>query len=167
MPETKLYNIQDLGTLATTEYTFGKVVQLNDDKDWYRLGDRKILISVKAKAKAGVDLTRMDEKDVEEIDGKTVKLTLPAPEIVSFDMNPNDINTAMTDVNGFRFEFSQEEKIKVLQLGEQSIRQEMMESNILSDAKKNARVFLNDFYKDLGYENVIIEFKPSEESGRK
>lgn len=168
LPVTEIHHIQELGTLATTEYTFGKIVQLNDDKDWYRFGDRKILLSVKAKVKAGVDLTRMNDRDVEvSDDGKTVKLMLPAPEIVAFDMNPNDIKTEMTDVNGFRFEFTQDEKMKVLQLGEKSIRTEMMESNILSDAKKNARVFLKDFYQDMGYENVIIDFKPSEESGKK
>lgn len=167
LPEKELHQIQELGTLSTTEYTFGKIVQLNDDKDWYRLGDRKILISVKAKVKAGIDLTKMDEQDIVEVDEKTVKLILPAPEIVSFDMNPNDIKTEMTDINGFRFEFSQDEKVKILQLGEESIREEMMESNILSDAKKNARVFLSDFYKDLGYEKVMIEFKPSEEVEKK
>ncbi len=168
LPVTDIHHIQDLGTLATTEYTFGKIVHLNDDKDWYRFGDRKILIRVKAKAKAGIDLTKMNDKDVEVTDeGKTVKLLLPAPEIISFEMNPNDIRTEMTDVNGFRFEFSQEEKMKVLQLGEKSIREEMKESNILTDAKRNARVFLKDFYQDMGYEHVIIDFKPSEESGRK
>lgn len=167
MPEKELYHIQELGTLATTEYTFGKIVQLNDNKDWYRLGDRKILLSVKAKVKAGVDLTKMENQDIIEVDEKTVKLVLPAPEIVSFDMNPNDIRTEMTDINGFRFEFSQDEKVKILQLGEKSIREEMTDSNILSEAKKNARVFLTDFYKDLGYENVIIEFKPSEEVEKK
>lgn len=167
LPQTEIHHIQSLGTLATTEYTFGKIIQLNDNKDWYKLGDRKILISTKAKVKAGVDLTKMEDNDVLVKDDKTIHLTLPAPEIVSFDMNPNDIRTEMTDVNGLRLEFSQEEKIKVLQLGEKRIREEMMESNILSDAKKNARIFLTDFYKDLGYENVVIEFKPSEESGKK
>ncbi len=167
LPEVEIHHIQELGTLATTEYTFGKIVQLNDDKDWYRWGDRKILISVKAKAKAGVDLTKMNDKDVEvSEDKKTIKLTLPAAEIVSFEMNPNEIKTEMTDVNGLRFDFSQEEKMKVLQLGEKSIRTEMMESNILSEARKNARVFLKDFYHDMGYETVIIDFK-QEESGKK
>lgn len=162
-PAEKVYDIRELGTLATTEYTYGKILQLNDDKEWYKLGDRKILISVKAKAKAGVDLTKMTEQDIVEKDDKTIQLTLPAPEIVSFDMNPNDIRTEMQDVNGLRTNFSQEEKVKIMQLGEESIRTEMKESNILSDARKNARVFLTDFYKDMGYEQVIIEFKPSED----
>lgn len=162
LPETDVYQIRELGTLATTEYTYGKILQLNDDKEWYKIGDRKILISVKAKAKAGIDLTKMNDKDIVEKDDKTIQLILPAPEVISFDMSPSDIRTEMTDINGLRMEFSQEEKVKILQMGEQSIRREMMESNILQDAQKNARVFLTDFYKDMGYENVIIDFKPSE-----
>lgn len=166
-PVQKVHDIKELGTLATTEYTYGKILQLNDNKEWYKIGDRKILISVRAKVKAGVDLTKMNEQDVVEKDDQTIQLTLPAPEIVSFDMNPNDIRTEMQDINGFRANFSQDEKVKILQLGETSIREELKESNILSDARKNARVFLTDFYKDMGYETVIIDFKPSEERGTK
>lgn len=163
----EVYHIQDLGTLATTEYTYGKILQLNDDQDWYRIGDRKILISVKAKAKAGIDLTKMTDKDITEKNENTIELKLPSPEIISFDMDPSDVRTEMTDINGFRMDFTQEEKMKILKLGEVSIRKEMGESNILNEAKKNARIFLSDFYKDLGYENVIIDFKPSEQSSEK
>ncbi len=159
LPKTEIYNIQDLGTLATTEYTFGKIIYLNDSKDWYRFGDRKILISVKAKVKAGVDLTKVNKDDIVISEDNTkISLKLPAPEIVSFDMNPNDIKTEMKDVNGFRFEFTQQEKVKILQLGEENIKREMLQSSILNDAKKNTRIFLIDFYKDMGYQEVDVEF---------
>ena len=160
LPVADVYQIHNLGTLATTEYTFGKILQLNDNKEWYKLGDRKILISVRAKVKAGVDLQKIKPEDVVVSDETTITLRLPAAEIVSFEMNPSEIRTEMSDVNGFRMEFSQTEKIKILKMGEESIRHDMMESNIIKDAEKNARVFLIDFYKELGFETVNIEFKP-------
>lgn len=159
LPVADVYQIQNLGTLATTEYTYGKILQLNDNKEWYKLGDRKILISVRAKVKAGVDLQKMKPEDVEVTDETTLILRLPAAQIVSFEMNPSEIKTEMSDVNGFRMEFSQTEKLKILKMGETSIRQDMMESNIIKDAEKNARVFLTDFYKELGFQTVIVEFK--------
>lgn len=167
IPETEVYQIQDLGTLSTTEYTFGKVLHLEDNKEWYKLGDRKILINVRAKAKAGVDLRKVSDADIVEKDKKTISLTLPAPEIISFDINTEDVRTVHTDVNGFRMEFNQEEKIKILEMGEQAIRKEMMQSDILKEAKKNATVFLRDFYKNQGYEQVIIDFKTPETYGEK
>lgn len=159
LPETTIYAIQDLGLLATTEYTFGKVLFLDDNKDWYRWGDRKILISVKAKVKAGVDLSKMNASDITIESDKKIKLLLPAPEVVSFNMDPNDIKTEMKDINGLRFDFSQEEKMRVQKMGEDAIQREMRESTILTDARKNARVFLTDFYKELGFEEVIIDFR--------
>lgn len=167
LPETDVYQIQDLGMLSTTEYTFGKILHLEDNKEWYKLGDRKILISVRAKAKAGVDLRKVSNANIVEKNKKTISITLPAPEIISFDMNTEDVRTVHTDVNGFRMEFNQEEKIKILEMGEQAIRKEMMQSDILRDAEKNAVVFLRDFYKNQGYENVIIDFKIPETYGDK
>ncbi|MES2799393.1 MAG: DUF4230 domain-containing protein [Bacteroidota bacterium] len=156
-----IYQIQTAGTLSTTEYVFGKIVQL-DDKVWYKFGDRKILISVKAKVKAGIDLSKISSDDI-EVEGNKITVHLPFPEIVSFDMDPNFIRTKMEDVSGLREGFTQEEKLKILQLGEQSIRKEMMSSQILHDAKKNASVFVRNFYHDLGFNSVEIKFNDNED----
>lgn len=162
VPETEVFHLQDLGTLGTVEYTFGKIVELNDNKDWYRIGDRKILMSVRAKVKAGVDLQKLKDDDIVFNDAqRSVEILLPPAEIISFEMHPNDIKTEMTDVTGFRFEFTQEDKLKVLKLGEEAIQKEMTESQIFQDAEKNTRVFIEDFYRELGYETVIVNFKPS------
>lgn len=155
---SEIYEIRSIGTLSTSEYTVSKIIKLNDKGDWYAWGDRKILISCKAKIKAGVNLNRLAPEDI-KAEGKKITIELPEAEIISFEMNPDQIKTEMVDVNGFRANFSQKEKNHILQLGEKSIRKDLKQLNILQDAETNAIVFLTDFYKNLGFEEIIIHGK--------
>lgn len=159
--ETEVYQIRSIGTLSTTEYTLGKIIKWNDDGEWYKFGDRKILLSCKATVKAGVNLNSIKDSDI-LIDGKKITIQLPPPEIVSFVMNPDLIHTEMTEVNGFRSDFSQVDKSKVLQKGEESIRKDLRKLNILDEAEKNAKTFITDFYKNLGFEQVIVHETPKD-----
>lgn len=109
----EVYSIRAIGTLSTTEYTLGKVLHWNDEGEWYKFGDRRILISCKATVKAGINLNALKPEDF-TIKGKRITIQLPPPEITSFEMDPNHIHTEVTDVNGFRADFTQEEKMKVL-----------------------------------------------------
>jgi len=161
--EKEIFEVKNIGMLSTTEYTVGKVVKLSDNKEWYKWGDRKILMSCKAKIKAGVNMNEILDKDI-KAEGKRIEITLPPPQIVSFEMDPDLIRTEMVDVNGFRANFTQEEKNRVMQLGEKAIREDLKKLNILNDAEKNAKAFLTDFYKELGFEEVIIHGTTNEVS---
>ncbi len=155
--ETEVFQIREVGTLSTSEYTVGKVIKLTQDSDFWNLkwGSRRILISCRAKIKAGVDLKEMKESDI-VIDGKTIEITLPKPKVVSFEMDPNHIKTEVVEVTGLRADFSQEEKNIILQKGEEAIRRDMKYLNILDDAQKNATNFVVQFYKQQGFEKVIV-----------
>jgi hypothetical protein len=159
--ETEIYEIRSIGTLSTTEYTLGKIIHWNDEGEWYTYGDRKILLSCKATVKAGVNLNAIKESDI-QVDGKKITIQLPPPEIVSFEMDPDLVRTEMTDVNGFRSDFSQVDKSKVLQKGEESIRKDLQKLNILDEAEQNAKIFIVDFYKNLGFEQVIVHETPKD-----
>src|SRR5690606_41845944 len=71
-PRPDVYEIRDIGILSTTEFTLGKIVKLSDDKEWYKFGDRKILISTRAKVKAGVNLLDIRE-GVISVQGNTIR----------------------------------------------------------------------------------------------
>ncbi len=155
-PKPDVYEIRDIGMLSTTEYTVGKIVKLDDPpKEWYKYGDRKILMSCKAKIKAGVNLKSLEEGDI-EVSGNTVIIQLPPAEITSFTVDPKTVQTEMESITGFRDNFSQGEKNNFLQQAEESIRHDLNETSILQDAEDNAARFLTEFYKQLGYEEVIV-----------
>jgi len=159
--ESEIYQIRAIGTLSTTEYTLGKIIHWNDEGEWYMYGDRKILLSCKATVKAGVNLNAIKESDI-EVKGNKIIVQLPPPEIVSFEMDPDLVRTEMTDVNGFRSDFSQLDKSKVLKKGEESIRKDLHKLNILDEAEQNAKIFIVDFYKNLGFEQVIVHETPKD-----
>jgi hypothetical protein len=151
----EIYEVRQIGMLATSEYTVGKIIKLNDEGEWYKWGDRKILMSCKAKIKAGVDLTKLQDKDF-KVNGKRIEIQLPPAEIVSFEMNPDKVRTEMEDISGLRADFTQVEKNEILRLGEQSIKKDIGQLRILKDAETNAIAFLTDFYKTLGFEEISI-----------
>lgn len=158
--QTEIYSIREIGKLSTSEYTLSKVLKWDDLGEWYQFGDRKILISCKAVVKAGIDLSQIKDKDILVEGEKRIQINLPPPQIISFHMNPNQVKTEMVEVNGFRTKFSQLDKSLVLKKGEQSIRKDIEKLNILNQAEQNAKTFLVDFYKNLGFEEVIIHETP-------
>jgi hypothetical protein len=64
LPKPEVFQIREIGELSTTEYTFSKVLRVDDKVEWWKFWDRKILISCKAKGKAGIDLKAIPEKDI-------------------------------------------------------------------------------------------------------
>ena len=86
-PNPEVFEIKNIGELATSEYTVGKIVKLDDsDAAWYKPGDRKILINCKAKIKAGIDLNQIKNSDI-IINGRTIEIIIPAAKVISFTMD--------------------------------------------------------------------------------
>ncbi|MFT5777436.1 MAG: hypothetical protein ACI837_000368 [Crocinitomicaceae bacterium] len=158
LPKPAVYEVKNIGLLSTTEYTVGKIVQMDDapGERWV-YGDRKLLISCKAKIKAGIDMSKIKEGDIEVI-GNTVKIKLPPATITSFTMDPNQIHTKMESITGFRDKFTQVEKNKFMRQGEDAIRDDILQTGIIKDAEKNAELFLGEFYKQMGFDKVIVDY---------
>lgn len=158
-----VFEIRNIGELSTTEYTIGKIVKLDDTSDsWYKLGDRKILIRCQASVKAGYDLTQIREGDV-RINGDRIEITLPPVKLTNFYMDPNQTVTEMQSISGLRHGFTQKEKLGFMQQGEDAIKKELPSTGIYRDAEKGAIVFLKDFYKNLGFNDVIIHTSEAHE----
>ncbi len=157
-PKADVYEVKNIGLLSTSEYTIGKIIKLTDSPEWYKFGDRKLIMSCKAKIKAGVDLKKLEEGDI-VVKGNTITIVLPPAEITSFTMDPKLTHTEMESVSGLRQDFSQIEKNNYMRQGEASIRRDIKDTKILEDAEENAVVFLRDFYKQMGYEKVIVKHK--------
>ena len=157
--KANVLEIRQLGELSTVEYTIGKLIQLDQsESDWYKWGDRKILIKTRAIVKAGVDLNKLREDDI-RVKGNTIEITLPAPEYTSFNMDPKFTRTEVESISGFRDNFTQKEKNDFLKQGEEAIKKDLAETKVLEDAARNAEDIVRDFYKELGYDKVIVTFE--------
>src|SRR3954462_4014516 len=82
LPSTILA-IQETGRLATAEYTLTKIIRASDDQTWYKVGDRKILMSCVAHLKAGVDLQKINKNNFTVENDSTITITLPHAQLLS------------------------------------------------------------------------------------
>src|SRR3954452_22561825 len=107
LPEQKpdILSLKEMGELATVEYTVTKIIKANDNKTWYKPGERKILMSCEAHIKAGIDMSAINEHSF-VINGKNIQVTLPPPKIVSFSIPPESIKTEYEETGVFRDKFS-------------------------------------------------------------
>ena len=155
--EQEILSVRNLSELATAEYVVTKIIKTNDNKDWYKIGDRKILMSCQATIKAGIDFSGIESKDI-DIEGKKVTLILPRAKMISFNIKPEDIKVEYQEVGLFRQNFTQSEKNFLLTQGERQIKAGAEALGVLKTAETNATVFLTQFLRRLGYEEITVRF---------
>jgi len=146
--------------LSLVEYRVSKIVKADDEGAWYKIGDRKILLSCTAYLKAGVDLATFSQDDV-NIDwtGKRVTVTIPHATLLSLDMPPSEIRLEYDHVTMLRHSFSAEERNALLRQGEKQIRDSVPSLGILEKADENARRFFESVFLKMGFETVEVSFR--------
>ena len=149
--------MQQMQELATAEYIITKVVKASDDQTWYKIGDRKILITCEAKVKAGIDFSAMDTRYV-SIKEKSISIQLPPPKIISVNIPPEKIKVAYQDIGTFRSNFSVDEQNQLMKQAEKQVLAKSSQLGILEDAKANTRSWLTGYLSSLGFEQIDIQF---------
>lgn len=149
--------LQQMNDLAAVEYVVTKIIKANDNKTWYKIGDRKILMSCKATLTAGIDLSAI-KKDQVTIDGKNITVTLPHSKIISVNIRPEDIVEQYEAVDVLRQSFTSEERNDLAVQAEKQINASIAELGILQTAETNAALFVNNFLHRLGYQKININF---------
>ena len=146
-----------MSDLATVEYTVTKIIKANDDKTWYKLGDRKILMSCEAHIKAGIDLSKISAKDF-TIHDKDIQLRLPLPKIISLSIPAETLKVEYQEVSLFRDPFKTAERDQLAVQAETQIKNSIASLGILDQAKINTELFINNFLVKLGYQNINITY---------
>lgn len=149
--------LKEMSDLATVEYTVTKVVKATDNKTWFKLGDRKILMSCEAHIKAGIDMSAISKSSF-EITGKNIEVSLPQPKLISLSIPPEGVKTEYEEVGLFRDKFKTQDRDALVAQAEQQIRNSIDSLGILNQAKVNTSVFVTNFLKRLGYENINVNY---------
>ena len=148
-------SIKEMGELATVEYTVTKIIKASDNKTWFKIGDRKILMTCEAVIKAGIDLSSVNENNF-TINGKDVSVTLPPPKVISLSIPPEKIVTQYEEVGQLRSPFTNKERDALAAQAEVQIRNSVDSLGILLQAKANTGMLITNLLKQLGYENITI-----------
>lgn len=159
-PEDRILSIAESAELGTVEYTVKKIIKANDLGEWYKVGDRKILFSVTAFLKAGIDLGSFtkDNISIDEVTN-TITLSLPHAKLLSFDMPAEQEKIEYQKYGTFRNEFSTAERTELLKQGEKDIRDdEALIKDLIASAERNAEDFFKAMLTNLGYSNIVVKF---------
>ena len=133
--------IKETGKLVTAEYTLTKIIKANDNKTWYKVGDRKILMSCEAYVKAGIDLRQITKENVVQSDS-SVSITLPRAAIFSLNIPAEKIQLQYEEVGLLRDPFTAGDREALLVQAQKQIEQLVDSLGILKTAEENAVVFL-------------------------
>lgn len=155
-----IHQLQDLSELATVEFVVSKVVKVNDVPDWYKYGERKLLISCKARIKAGINMGEIGEDDM-VISGKSIELKIPHARVISLNMDPESIREEYSKTGFFRSGFSNEDRYAFLVQAEEQIRESIPEMGVLSKANAHAVLFFESWLRVMGFEQVDVTTKPA------
>ncbi len=149
--------LQQMNDLATVEYVVTKIIKANDNTSWYKIGDRKILMSCKATLTAGIDLSALKSNNI-NIEGKNITLTLPHSKIITVNIKPEDIVEEYEEVGALRQTFTGEERNALAVQAENQVKASIADLGILQTAETNAALFVNNFLHRLGFEKIMIHF---------
>ena len=152
--------ITAMNQLSLVEYRVSKIVKADDEGPWYKIGDRKILLSCTAYLKAGIDLADFGPEDVViDWSGQRVSVTIPHSTLLSLDIPASEIRLEYDHVTVFRQSFTAEERNALLRQGEKQIRDSVPSLGILEKADENACRFFESVFAKMGFETVEVSFK--------
>jgi Protein of unknown function (DUF4230) len=156
-PTETLQSLQNMQQLATVSYEVTKVVKASDDQTWYKVGERKILITCQATIKAGIDLAKITADDV-SVSGKKITIKLPPPGIMSVNLPPGNIKVAYQDVDFFRSSFTGAEIDGLMAQAEKQMWAAGRDLGIIEQAKVNSQLALSKLLMNMGFEEVTLTF---------
>ena len=156
----EILSLSSMKQLGLVEYKVRKIIKADDQGEWYKIGDRKILLSCTAYLKAGIDLSSFSAEDisVDRAAGK-VTVTLPHATLLSLDIPASEIRQEFDQVSLLRSDFSAQERNELLRQGERQIRRSVPSLGILQKAEENARKFFDSAFQKLGFTTVEVVFK--------
>jgi hypothetical protein len=152
--------VKETGQLVTAEYTLSKIIKANDNKTWYKVGDRKILMSCEAVVKAGVNLEALTEQSF-YVEDDSVSMILPPAQFFSLAIPPDKIKVQYQEVDLLRDPFSAAEREGLLAQAEEQIRGTVDSLGILQTAQANAALYLEHLLGAAGFSKVHIRFQRS------
>ncbi|HWZ91157.1 MAG TPA: DUF4230 domain-containing protein [Polyangiaceae bacterium] len=158
-----LVAVQDLARLESASFHMERVIDLSDKQSQLfgliQSEDAILLVAV-ANVSAGVDLQKLTTQDISADPlHKTVKLTLPAPEVfhAELDNSKTYVHTRHTGALATRQENLE---TRARQEAERTLVDDAVQAGLLTRAGDNARRAVAGVVRALGYEQIEITVRP-------
>jgi hypothetical protein len=155
-PPAVVAQIQQMNQLATVKYTVQKVVGLREDT--VPVGSESILLIMQATVQAGIDLARLQERDVTFRSDGTVVLRLPPAQVLGVAVDEKETKvwdrqkTWWTPWIPYSKDLEQRARVS----GLESIKQAALDMQILKQAERNAETSIRALLSLAGAKSVVI-----------
>jgi hypothetical protein len=148
--------VQTLSQLVTVKYVMQKIEIVDSPPEStlgkFVQGDNHVLLLAQGIVKAGIDLKKIQPGDV-TVSGKKISIKLPLPQIT--DAYLDDAQTKVVDwQKGFLREFDKDLEQTTRQNAVDDLQRAARENGILNDANERARLELNSFFEQAGFDPV-------------
>jgi hypothetical protein len=155
-PVTIISGVRALARLETIQYTVEKIIRAEVGQEPFGVlfGDKLILVA-HGTVIAGIDLEKMTPQDMQVRNG-VLFVKLPDPEIFITALD-NQKSYVFDRETGLFTHGDVNLESTARQAAEQEIINAALEDGIISQAQKNAELYLYRFFRDLGYPEVIFE----------
>lgn len=110
-----------------------------------------IVLTVKTKVRAGVDLSKIEEGDI-RVSGDTLRVKLPPVEIFDIIVNPSD-----WEIFHREGDWADEEIRTIQSKAKDAIREDAIAFGLLEKAESNGKEELTSLFNTFGFPNVVIE----------
>ena len=148
--------IQGLAELATVKYVIEKIVLAEDVKPY---GESRVVLVAHGIVKAGIDLRRLREDDL-EIDGAAVRLSLPAASVLSAYLD-QDQTRVIDHSTGLLRRFDKTLEQQARRKGLDAVVKAAEAAGILREAEERVVLELTRLLKLLGFTGVDIRLIPA------
>ncbi|GAA1761367.1 DUF4230 domain-containing protein [Luedemannella helvata] len=161
-----LKSIQDLSRYVAAEGSFQVLIDLQENNKYvpdFIFNDRTLFVGA-GTVNAYVDFSTLGEGAIKEsADGKSIEITLPAPQLEKPNLDHDrsyvyDEDRGLINRVGDLFGGDPNRQQQVYQLAEDKIAQAARESELQARAQRNTEQMLTSMLKSLGYENVKVTF---------
>jgi len=149
------YAINQTPMIYTVEAVAQVYVESTDTKESLKsyFGDRTIVVPVKANVKAGIDLSKIQDINIQ---GDAVHLTLPDP-IIEIESTEIVYEDMAVNVSGIRGGFKDEEITRIAALGKDKIAENLYNMDLVEPAQQQAEAILSGIGQKMG---VRLVFEP-------
>ncbi len=162
-PIVVITHINALGRLETAEFVMQTVVDLENEPGnfWEELvGSDKLMLVAEGEVVAGFDLSKVSKDDI-VVQGTTVNITLPAPEVL-YSRIDNERTYVYGRETGFLVSPDPGLEARARQTAEQALTNWALERGIIQKAEDYGRIQLENLLRSLGFTNIIINVEESD-----
>jgi len=161
---TILMAVKDLARLETNELHMEKVIDLTDKQSrFFGLVDTTdaILLIAAGDVTIGIDLTKLVESDLQiDRDSATVRLTLPAPEILSARLDEQH-TYVYRRTTGLLAERNEQLEAKARQEALRAIEDAARDADVMEKARKQAERQVQQLLEKFGVTRTTIGWRPA------